>query len=126
MESMVGRRKSCHMRPTSHPPSLPVLPDYYHSAHHLQDLLDQGIVRNYAAIARLSGLFRARLSQIMNLTLLAPVIQEEILFTTTRATVNKHAIRDALKNPVWDEQIDVLRQLEDNGLISASKIHKYT
>lgn len=47
---------------------------------HLQKLIDNGAVRDYAEIARITGLTRARVTQIMNLTLLAPEIQEQILF----------------------------------------------
>jgi alkylated DNA nucleotide flippase Atl1 len=47
---------------------------------HLQKLIEVGTVRDYAEIARLTGLTRARVTQIMNLTLLDPEIQEEILF----------------------------------------------
>ncbi|MCC7409991.1 MAG: hypothetical protein IT442_18135 [Phycisphaeraceae bacterium] len=42
-------------------------------------LLREGVARDYAALARLGGVTRARLTQIMNLTLLAPDIQEELL-----------------------------------------------
>jgi len=47
---------------------------------HLQNLVDKGAIRDYAEIARLTGLTRARVTQIMNLNLLAPEIQENILF----------------------------------------------
>ena len=47
---------------------------------HLQKLIDNRAVRDYAEIARLASLTRARVTQIMNLTLLAPEIQEKILF----------------------------------------------
>jgi hypothetical protein len=45
-----------------------------------QALLDDGTVGSYAELARLAGVTRARMTQIMNLLLLAPDIQEEILF----------------------------------------------
>jgi hypothetical protein len=44
-----------------------------------QDMVDRREVRDYAEIARLGYVTRARLSQIMNLLLLAPDIQEEVL-----------------------------------------------
>ena len=44
-----------------------------------QGMVDRGEVRDYADIARLGFLTRARLTQIMNLMLLAPDIQAEIL-----------------------------------------------
>jgi hypothetical protein len=43
-------------------------------------LIQEGAVKDYAELARLGHVTRARLTQIMNLTLLAPSIQEELLF----------------------------------------------
>lgn len=43
-------------------------------------LVKEGTVQDYAELARLGRVSRARLTQIANLTLLAPDIQEEILF----------------------------------------------
>jgi hypothetical protein len=45
-----------------------------------EDLLHQGHVKDYADIARLGHITRARATQIMNLLNLAPDIQEAILF----------------------------------------------
>jgi len=44
-----------------------------------QDMVDSGKVRDYADLARLGYVTRARLTQIMNLLLLAPDIQEILL-----------------------------------------------
>jgi hypothetical protein len=44
-----------------------------------QDMIDRGEVKDYAELARLGYVTRARVTQIMNLTLLAPDIQEKIL-----------------------------------------------
>ena len=49
-------------------------------AHRFQGMLDRGEVKSFAEIARLGHVTRARVTQIMNLLLLAPDIQEEILF----------------------------------------------
>jgi hypothetical protein len=49
-------------------------------AHKFQDLLDRGEVESMAELARLGRVSRARITQIMNLLLLAPDIQEELLF----------------------------------------------
>lgn len=49
-------------------------------AHHLEILVVTGVVKDYAELARLGQVSRARITQIMNLLLLAPEIQEEILF----------------------------------------------
>ena len=47
---------------------------------HFERLIKEGEVANQAEIARLGQVSRARVTQIMNLLLLAPDIQEEILF----------------------------------------------
>lgn len=49
-------------------------------AHRLEGLLRAGVVRDYAELARLGHVTRARVSQVMALLLLAPDIQEEVLF----------------------------------------------
>jgi hypothetical protein len=49
-------------------------------AHHFERLVVTGVVKDYAELARLGMVSRARISQIMNLLLLAPDIQEDILF----------------------------------------------
>ena len=46
---------------------------------HFEDLIRQGVVTDYADLARLGHVTRARVTQIMNLRLLAPEIQEELL-----------------------------------------------
>jgi len=45
-----------------------------------EQLVRDGVVKNYADLARLGRVSRARLSQIQNLLLLAPDIQEATLF----------------------------------------------
>ncbi len=45
-----------------------------------EDLIRQGHVHDYAEIAALGHVTRARVTQIMNLRLLAPDLQERLLF----------------------------------------------
>ncbi len=45
-----------------------------------EQLLRAGTVRDYVALATLGHVSRARITQIMNLLLLSPQIQEQILF----------------------------------------------
>ena len=49
-------------------------------AHRLDRLLRTGVVRDYAELARLGHVTRARISQIMSLLSLSPAIQEQLLF----------------------------------------------
>jgi len=48
-------------------------------AHHIQELLDTGQVKDLAEVARFGHVTRARVTQIMNLLMLAPYIKEQIL-----------------------------------------------
>src|ERR1700691_723991 len=60
-------------------PSIPRITRLMALAIKFQDMVDRGEVRDYADLARLGFVTRARLTQIMNLMLLAPDIQEEIM-----------------------------------------------
>lgn len=48
-------------------------------AHHLQRAIDKGLVADRAAVARKLGLTRARVTQLLDLLLLAPDLQLQIL-----------------------------------------------
>jgi hypothetical protein len=47
---------------------------------HFDGLIRQGVVRDYADLARLGSVSRARITQIMNLLNLPPTEQEKLLF----------------------------------------------
>ena len=85
-------------------------------AHHFDALISQGIVADYADLARLGHVSRARISQIMNLLLLAPDIQEEILFLP-RTLRGRDALRIWQLQPValtadWGQQRKMWRQIK--------------
>ncbi len=48
-------------------------------AHHLQRAIDNGLVADRAAVARKLGLTRARVTQLLDLLLLAPELQLKVL-----------------------------------------------
>ena len=60
---------------------------------HIQELIDTGQVKDFAEVAQRGHITRARVTQIMNLLLLAPDIQEEILFLP-RTTAGVDQIRE--------------------------------
>jgi hypothetical protein len=69
-----------------------------------ETLIREGRVADYSDLARLGHVSRARLTQIMNLLLLAPDIQEAILFMTPRRR-GRDPIRLARLQPIaltWD------------------------
>ncbi len=74
----------------------------------LQKLVNLGEVRDYADLARLGHVSRARITQIMNLLLLAPDIQEEILFLPRtvkgRDQIRERDLRPVAAIPHWNRQ----------------------
>ena len=84
-------------------------------AHHFQKLLDDGWVSDYADIARLAGVTRARVSQIMDLLLLAPSIQEAILLDYRALPPEmlgaERAVRELVRLPAWREQEKRFRRM---------------
>ena len=66
------------------PPRIPRITRLLALAIKFQDMVDRGEVRDYADLARLGYVTRARLTQVMNLLLLAPDIQERLLLSATR------------------------------------------
>jgi len=67
-----------------------------------QAMVERGEVRDYADLARLGYVTRARLTQIMNLLLLAPDLQEQLLFSA--ASVEERRLRNVVKLVEWREQ----------------------
>lgn len=73
-----------------------------------EQLVSDGVVANYAELARIGYVSRARLTQIMNLLQLAPDIQEEILFLPPadqgRAALTEKQIRRVAAELDWRKQ----------------------
>lgn len=60
---------------------------------HFDGLIREGVVKNYADLARLGGVSRARITQIMNLLNLPPWKQEEILFLPRDSRMTERKVR---------------------------------
>lgn len=77
-------------------------------AHHFETLRRQGVAEDYADLARLGGVTRARMTQIMSLLNLAPDIQEEILYlpltTRGRDAVSTKKVLPIAQDMEWDRQ----------------------
>jgi hypothetical protein len=72
-----------------------------------QQLVDRGEVRDYADLARLGYVTRARITQIMNLLNLAPDIQEAILdmaASVENTTLAERQFRSIAKIVPWTHQ----------------------
>ena len=82
-------------------------------------LIKSGEVADQAEIARLGHVSRARVTQIMNLLLLAPDIQEEILFLPRtqcgRDPIRERIIRPIAAVPDWRKQRRMWEELKIQG-----------
>jgi hypothetical protein len=77
-----------------------------------QDMIDRGEVKDYADLARLGFVTRARVTQIMNLCLLSPDIQEQLLFSVESAAsagITERKLRGIASAVSWKEQRRLLR-----------------
>ena len=76
-------------------------------AHECEALIAAGVVADRAELAGVLGFTRARVTQLMDLTLLAPDIQEEILVAEVEPgwdSVTEHAMRKLVRCARWSEQ----------------------
>lgn len=80
-----------------------------------QRLIESGEVRDYAELARLGHVTRARMTQIMNLLNLAPDIQEAVLFLplveSGRDPIRELHLRPIAATPDWRKQRTMWREL---------------
>lgn len=76
-------------------------------AHEIVRLVDEGTFADLADAARVLGFTRARITQLVDLTLLAPEIQERLLFAETangRDEVSERHLRRLVRRSSWAEQ----------------------
>lgn len=77
-------------------------------AHRWKALIDDGTVADQAALARLVGVSRARVTQVMDLLRLAPDIQEAVLLlppdACRRSRLGEREARSIASLAAWSEQ----------------------
>ena len=82
-----------------------------------EELVRSGEVADYADLARLGHVSRARMSQIINLLNLAPDIQEEILFlprtTRGRDPIGERDLRPICAVADWEKHRRLWQRLQD-------------
>ena len=105
--------------PTRTPPPvrLPRITRLMALAIKFQDMVSRGEVRDYADLARLGYVTRARVTQIMNLLLLAPDIQEAILDSSNAwsgtSTITERDLRSVSQIINWSDQRRRLHAVAD-------------
>lgn len=112
-----GKTPSHQTRSTSSSPRIPRITRLMALAIKFQSMVDRGEVRDYADLARLGYVTRARLTQIMNLLLLAPDIQEAILDSSNawcgRSTITERDLRSVSRIINWSDQRRLLNGIAE-------------
>jgi hypothetical protein len=85
-------------------PAIPRIARLMALAIRFEVLLRKGTIRDLAELARLGGVTRARMTQIMQLLDLAPDIQEQILFLPPVKRLNERNLRTIVSRLDWHEQ----------------------
>lgn len=78
-------------------------------SYYIEQAVESGVLKDYAHAARVLGLTRARLSQILNLKRLSPTIQAQIL--TGKIHTWERRLRLVLQTPVWKEQENLFMKI---------------
>jgi len=96
------------------PGSIPRVSKLMALAIHFDGLIQNRHVADYADLARLGHVTRARITQIMNLLNLAPDLQEEILFLprviSGKDPVTEHHVRSIAAKIDWQSQRKMWRK----------------
>lgn len=115
-----GRREAREGGPAAAPTlpegSIPRIARLMALAIRCEELVRRGDVTDYADLARLGHVTRARMTQIMNLLNLAPDIQEQILFLpqTVRGcdAIGERHLRSICIVADWNKQRQLWQQLQ--------------
>lgn len=101
--------------PTGPQPRIPRITRLMALAIKFQEMVDRGEVRDYADLARLGLVTRARLTQIMNMLLLVPDIQSSLILREQNpvqlADLNERALRTLTSEAAWASQRTMWRRL---------------
>jgi hypothetical protein len=101
--------------PTVPPGRIPRIARLMALALKFDQLVRQGLIANYAELARLGHVTRARITQIMNLLQLAPDLQEAILFLPRtrrgRDPMHLRQLQSLALEPDWRKQREMWRKL---------------
>jgi hypothetical protein len=86
----------------------------------MEGLIRTGAIADYSEMAQLGHVSRARITQIMNLLLLAPDIQEQILFLSPtlhgRDPIRLAQLQPIARMPDWSQQRHLWAALVQNRL----------
>ena len=95
------------------PPRIPRITRLMALAIKFQEMIDRGEVKDYAELARFGSVTRARVTQIMNLSLLAPELQDWLLNLRLEPDppLSERHIRFVAALESWEDQRSAIHRL---------------
>ena len=102
IEFRVPKRRDNRRKRPEAPEPVPRIARLLALAHKWEGMVRRGEVKNYAEIARLMALSRARVTQICRLCFLAPELQESILEKPPALALRR--LRSLTSDALWIEQ----------------------
>ena len=105
---------------------LPRITRYMALAIYYEGLIREGHIHDYAEIATFGHVTRARVTQIMNLRLLAPDLQEQLLnvprIEQGRDTICLRMFQTIALEPSWKNQREQWKQINGAELFASSSV----
>ncbi len=81
-------------------------------AYQIEQAIDEGRAKDYVDVSQQLCVTRARITQVMNLLLLAPEIQATILTEPHRVQhLSERQLRPITEEPEWRKQADMFKKL---------------
>jgi hypothetical protein len=111
---LLARRKlrDCDPEQTKDPDSfIPRIARLMALAIRLEGLIKDETVQNYAELAQLGRVTRARMTQIMKLLQLAPDLQEQLLFLPKIRGLNERNLRGIVHELDWSVQRPIFEKI---------------
>lgn len=104
------KSRSYHMTKIANEPRLR---QYLILAYQIQEKLDADNTLTSKQIAGWLGMTPPRISQILNLLSLCPVIQQEILVSENKKlhSLGEYNVREIVKEPLWEKQTEMWNAL---------------
>jgi hypothetical protein len=88
----------------------------------LAALIKEGSIQDYAEVARVGGVTRARVTQIARLLDLAPDLQEKLLFGQFARSMNERNLRPIVRRIDWDEQRPMFEKVAGTRVADSPRI----
>jgi hypothetical protein len=96
-EPKIHPKPAISLTPVVDPSSVPTLTRFLVLGHRLEQLVRDGVVQDFTQLATIFGISKGRVTHLVNLTLLAPDIQEQMLWLNIPDMRSPHLYERSLR-----------------------------